>query len=91
METTKDHMVTIFKESVKFALLGIVTLLSVVLLLGYVIVEILKIDGEISYLIIGFAAGIIIVLIDDNRTHCIRKINDASRKIVMRIVKKLWA
>ena len=84
----KDYVIVILKESAKFALLGIVSLLSIGILLGYLFIEILKIDINISGTIIGIITAVTIFVIDDKKLHSVSKIDDAHSKIFKRIVEK---
>ena len=88
-DCVKDYLIILFKESAKFALLGIVSLLSMTLLLGYLLVEILKIDINISGVIIGIITAITIFIIDNKKIHSFDKINDAHVKLFKRIIKRV--
>lgn len=85
----KDYLIILLKEFAKFALLGIISLLSITLLLGYLLVYILKIDINISGVILGIINAITIFIIDDKKIHSVSKINDAHIKIFNRIIKKI--
>jgi len=88
MESVKSNIKIVWKESAKFALLGIVSLFSIGLLSGYILIYILKIDMEISALISGTITAITIFIIDEKKIHSVRKINDAHSKIFKIIIKK---
>lgn len=89
METAKDCLITIWKESLKFALLGIVSLFSIGLLSIWVLSELLKIDIEISAMIAGTITAIIIFIIDIKKIHSTNKIADANTKMTRIILKRL--
>ena len=84
----KDYLIILLKESAKFALLSIVSLFSMALLIGYLLVEILKIDINISGAISGIITAVVIFIIDNKMTHSVSKINDAHHKLFMKIIKK---
>lgn len=91
METVKsylkDYLIILLKESAKFAMLGIVSLLSIVVLLGYLFIYMLKIDADISGLILGIITAVTIFMIDHKKLHSVRKINEAHVKLFKRIIK----
>lgn len=88
METIKDYLIIIMKETMKFVLFGISLFFLVGLSVSYVLIEILKIDMEISAIIAGAIAAITIVVFDDKKVHAVHKVNDAYFKILKRILKK---
>lgn len=76
MKEIVNHTIFTIKESIKFALLAVVMFFLIGIPLIYIFIEILKINSDISGLIVGVITAIIIVMVDHKKTHYLRKINN---------------
>ena len=88
-ESIKDNIITILKESMKFALIGIVLFLIIGTLLFYIFLDILKIEMEIAAMLIGIITAVLIVIIDDKKIHTVNKVAECNRRIFIRINEKI--
>lgn len=88
-ESIKDYLVIILKESMKFALFGIVSLFSIGLISIYILLDIVKVDVDISGIIAGIIIVIFIVVVDQKKIHSSEKIADANRKMLIKIARTI--
>jgi len=94
METTnnnksiKENIIIIFKESMKFALIGVTLFLVVGTSIAYILLEIVGMDIEVTGILTGIIAAILIVVVDHKRVHAHDKIVDCNRRIFGKILKK---
>lgn len=82
METIKSCLITILKESLKFALFGIVLFLLLGSLSAYMILYVLHTDEEISSAVAGVIIAMIVVFVGWKKFHISDKIADNNRKIL---------
>lgn len=83
----KDHMFIVIKESLKFALMGIIILSVVGTSLLYILLEFTKLDKGIAAMLTGFIVAILIVIIDEKKIHSNDKIVECNRKIIRKVLK----
>lgn len=76
IEDIKNHTVVTIKESMKFALLAMAIFLLIGVPIAYIFIDILKMNEEISGIIVGIIAAIITVIVDHKKIHSLNKIND---------------
>ena len=76
MKDIVNHTIFTIKESIKFALLAAVMFYLIGIPLIYIFIKILKINSDISGLIVGVITAIIIVMVDRKKTRCLSKINN---------------
>lgn len=81
----KDHIVVTIKETIKFVLHSMVTFLLIGVPMAYVFVDILKMNGEISGIIVGIVTAMIIIIIDYKKIHSLNNINDSGADIWKKI------
>ena len=86
MKEIKDHIIFTIKESIKFALLAVAIIFLLGLPMVYVFIEILKINGDVSSLIVGVITAIIIVIIDHKKVHSLSKIDNNRAEIFKKIL-----
>lgn len=82
METIKSCLITILKESLKFALFGIVSFLLLGSLSAYMILYVFHTDVEISSAVAGVIIAIIVAVVGWKKFHISDKIVDNNRKIL---------
>lgn len=85
----KDDMIIIIKESIKFALVGIILFFVVGTSLLYVFLKFTQIDAKIAAMLTGFFVAIFIVVVDIKKIHTHDKIVECNRRIIMKVL-KIW-
>ncbi len=83
-KSIKTYMLIILKESMKFAMIGIILFFLIGVSILYLLLKI-GIDQEIAALATGFIIAICIVIIDVKRLHSTDKIAECNRRIISRI------
>lgn len=86
-KSVKDDIITIVKESIKFALVGIALFLAIGTSLLYLFIKFTEIDMEIAAMFVGFVAAIVIIIVDDRKIHTVDKIAECNKRIVMKFLK----
>ncbi len=81
-ETIKDYLIICFKEIIKFAIVGLISYLSIGSVSIYVLLEIFRVDVETTVRITAIIVAITIVIIDDKKLHSRDKIYNANFKIM---------
>jgi ABC-type spermidine/putrescine transport system permease subunit I len=93
METTnnnkaiKEDIITVFKESMKFALVGVILFLVIGMPIAYILLEIVGMDVEVTGILTGIVVAILIVTIDYKKMHITDKITECNRRIIRKILK----
>ena len=87
MKELKNHILVTTKESIKFALLAMAIFFLIGVPMVYISIEILKIEGEISGIIVGIITAIIIVVVDHKKIHCLSKMDNSRVEIFKKILK----
>ena len=72
----KNHIVVTTKESIKFALLAMAIFFLIGVPMTYISIEILKMNGEISGILVGIITAIIIVIVDHKKIHSLSKMHN---------------
>lgn len=85
----KDNIIIILKESMKFALIGIILITIVGTLLVYMLIEYIGIETEKAAILSGIITAILIVVIDEKKIHTVNKITECNRKILMNMSDKI--
>ena len=73
MKEIKNYIVTTTKESIKFAMLAMIIFFLIGVPMVYISVNILKMDENISGIIVGIITAIIIVIVDHKKKHSLSK------------------
>lgn len=81
METVKDYLKAILKESLKFALFAMILFVFLGSLSVYMILYVLHTDPEISSLVAGAIIAVIIFIIDWKKFHFSDRIADNNLKM----------
>ncbi len=93
METTnndksiKENIIIIFKESMKFALVGVILFLVIGMSIVYILLEIIGMDVEVTGILTGIVVAILIVTVDYKKMHTTDKIAECNRRIIRKILK----
>lgn len=93
METTnndksiKENIIIIFKESMKFALVGVILFLVIGMSIAYILLEIIGMDVEVTGILTGIVVAILIVTVDYKKMHTTDKIAECNRRIIRKILK----
>jgi hypothetical protein len=83
----KEDVITIAKESIKFALIAITLFFVVGAPLLYLFMEFTDIDMGIGAVLTGVIVAILIVVIDTKKVHTNDKIVVCNRRIIRKILK----
>ena len=86
-KSIKDEIMTIVKESMKFALVAITLFLGVGTSLLYLFIKFTDIDVEIAAMLTGVIVAILIVIIDMKKTHTTDKMTECNRRIIRKVLK----
>lgn len=81
-----DHIKVVLIESLKFTLLAILSFIIIGTSLIYLFLDVLKIDREISIMVVGIITAIIIVVVDNKKLYTRRRIFDSDCKILHRLI-----
>lgn len=93
METTnnnksiKENIIIIFKESMKFVLVGLILFLVIGTSIAYILLEIIGMDIEVAGILAGIIVAILIATVDYKKMHTTDKITECNRRIVRKILK----
>jgi biotin transporter BioY len=83
----KDDMIVIIKESIKFALVGIILILVLGTPLLYILLKFTEIDMEVAVILTGLVVAILIVVVDDKKIRTTAKITECNRRIIRKVLK----
>ena len=86
-KSIKENIIIIFKESMKFALIGVILYLVVGTSIAYILLEIVGMDVEMTGILTGIITAILIVTVDIKKMHITDKITECNRRIVRKILK----
>lgn len=93
METTnnnksiKENIIIIFKESMKFALIGVTLFLVVGTSMAYILLEIVGMDVEMAGILTGIVTAVLIVAVDHKKIRSHDKIVMCNRRILRKVLK----
>jgi hypothetical protein len=80
-------IITILKESMKFALVGVILFLVVGTSIAYILLEIVGMGIEATGILACTVTAIFIVVVDDKKMHTTDKIAECNRRIFRKILK----
>jgi hypothetical protein len=83
----KDDIIVIIKESLKFALVGIVLWLVIGMSLFYLFIKFTEIDMDIGAMLTGIIIAIVIVIIENKKLHTTSKLAECNRRIIRKVLK----
>lgn len=86
-KSIKENIVIILKESMKFAVIGVILFLVVGTSVAYILLEIIGMNVEATGILTGIITAILIVIVDDKKIHAHHKILECNRRIFMKILK----
>lgn len=84
----KDYLISNIKESAKFAIVGTIVFLVMVIPLAHLLVIILKMETYVSVVIMSIITSVTIIYIDEKKIHAYKKILDNNREMAMRLLKR---
>jgi hypothetical protein len=82
----KEDLITIAKESTKFALIAITLFFGVGAPLLYLFMKFTNIDMEIGATLTGAVVAILIVVVDMKKTHTRDKVVGCNRRIIRKVL-----
>ena len=85
----KEDMITVLKESIKFAFIGIILFFIIGILMFYVVLKIFELDVDTAGILIGLVAAILVVIFDLKKLRTNDKIVECNRRIITKILKKV--
>jgi len=83
----KENIIIILKESMKFAIMGVISFLVIGTSIMYILLKITNIDDEIIALLVGTIVAIFIVVVDIKKMHTTDKMAECNRRIFRKILK----
>ena len=83
----KDDIIVIVKETMKFALIGIILFIVVGLSMMYLFWQFVKIDIEIAAILADIIVAVLVVVVDAKKMHTTIKIAECNRRIIRKILK----
>ena len=86
-KSIRENIIIILKESMKFALIGVILFLVVGTSIAYILLEIIGMDVEMTGILTGIITAVLIVVIDDKKIHAHYKIVECNRRIFRKILK----
>lgn len=86
-KSIKENVIIIFKESMKFALIGLILFLVIGTSMAYILLEIVGMDVEVTGILTGIVVAILIVAVDHKKLHTTEKITECNRRIARKILK----
>jgi hypothetical protein len=86
-KSIKENVTIIFKESMKFALMGITLFLIVGTSMAYILLDIVGMDIEVAEILTGIVVAILIVIVDSKKIHAHDKIVECTTRISRKILK----
>ncbi len=86
-KSIKENIIIIFKESMKFALIGVALFLVVGTSIAYILLEIVGMDVEMTGILTGIIVAVLIVIVDLKKVHITNKITECNIRIVRKILK----
>jgi len=82
-----NSLITMLKESMKFALVAMAIFLVIGTSVAYILLEFVGTSVEVAGIFTGIAAAILIVIIDLKKMHTIDKMTECNRRIVKKALK----
>lgn len=86
-KSIKENVIIVLKESMKFALIGVILFLVVGTSVAYILLEIIGMDVEVTGILTGIVTAILIVTVDHKKIHAHDKIVECNRRICRKILK----
>jgi len=86
-KSIKENIIIVLKESMKFALIGVILFLVVGTSIAYILLEIIGMDVEVAGILTGIVTAILIVTVDHKKIHAHDKIVECNRRICRKILK----
>jgi ABC-type spermidine/putrescine transport system permease subunit I len=86
-KSIKEDIIMVFKESMKFALVGVILFLVIGTSIAYILLEIIGMDIEVTGILTGIVVAILIVTVDYKKMHTTDKITECNRRIIRKILK----
>lgn len=86
-KSIKENIIIVLKESMKFALIGVILFLVVGTSIAYILLEIIGMDVEVTGILTGIVTAILIVTVDHKKIHAHDKIVECNRRICRKILK----
>lgn len=83
----KENIIIILKESMKFALVGIILFLVIGMSIAYMLLEIIGMDIGVTGILTGIITAVLIVAVDHKKMHTTDKIAECNRRIFRKILK----
>lgn len=86
-KSIKENIIIILKESMKFALVGVILFLVVGTSIAYILLEIIGMDVEVAGILTGIVTAILILAVDHKKIRAYDKIVECNRRICRKILK----